>query len=101
MNKETEPVLSVEPSHLDDVEHSHVMVALRGVNRRTLNRRSTTLYHIISGRGVMEVNGQHHDLKPGVIIEVPPNTPYQDVGRVDLEAVSFPPFNIDDVEEVK
>ena len=97
-NESSEPVLKVETLRVDD-EVSVARISLRGLNRRTVNHRSTTLYHVLDGAGIMNVNGVVHVLKQGVIVEVPPHTPYFDAGNVDMEAVSIPPFNLEDGEE--
>lgn len=89
--------MSVETIHVDD-EHSHVYIALRGLNNRTINHRSTTLYHVLRGKGTMEVDNEIHQLERGAIIEVAKGTPYQDEGTVDMEAISVPPFDITDIE---
>ena len=95
----SEKALRVETLHSDD-EHSCALVALRGLNRKTINRRSTMLYHVIAGEGVMHVGGEEYELEPGVIIEVPPRTPYYDEGMVDMEVCSVPPFSIADVDVI-
>ena len=97
-NESSEPVLKIEVLRVDD-EVSVARISLRGLNRRTVNHRSTTLYHVLGGEGIMNVDGVVHELKEGAIVEVPPHTPYFDEGNVDMEAVSIPPFNLEDVEE--
>lgn len=93
------PVLRATPLHIDSAL-SHVAIALRGLNHTVINRVSTTTYHVKRGEGTMIVDGVEHALRPGVIIEIPPNTPYRDEGNVDMEAVSIPPFNSADVEVI-
>lgn len=99
-NAFSEPVLKVETLRVDD-EVSVARIALRGLNKKTINHRSTTLYHVISGQGIMNVDGEIYVLTEGVIIEVPSETPYFDEGNVDMEAVSVPPYNLHDVEFIE
>ena len=91
--------LRVETITVTD-EYSRVRIALNGINRVSLNRVSTTLYHVLSGTGIMNVNGVVGELYPGTIVEVPPNTPYFDVSDdiLEMDAVSIPPFDPADVE---
>lgn len=98
-NELRETILKVETIRRDD-EVSVASISLRGLNRLTINHRSTILYHVLAGEGTMNVNGDVYELKKGAIVEVPPGTPYFDKGNVDMEAVSIPPFNPEDVEEV-
>lgn len=64
-------VLKVETLRIDD-EVSVAKISLRGLNRTTINHRSTTLYHVTAGEGMMNVGGETYELKPGSIVEVPP-----------------------------
>lgn len=92
-----DPVLKVEPLY-EDSERTIVRIALRGLNRRTINHRSTTTYEVISGTGTMDVDGVVHELSEGAVITVPAGTPYHDEGQIDMRATSIPPFDINTVE---
>lgn len=93
-----ELVLKTETIRID-VEMSLAKISLSGVNRPIINHRSTMLYHILSGEGMMSFNGGVRRLEPGVIVEIPPNTPYLDWGHgLEMESVSIPPFDQSDVE---
>lgn len=100
LSETNDPALTVETLRVDD-EMSVARISLRGLNRKTINHGSTTLYHVLSGEGTMDVDGVVHELYEGVIVEVPPRTPYFDEGIVHMEAVSIPPFNIDDIEVIE
>jgi GNAT superfamily N-acetyltransferase len=93
------PALRVETLRKDS-QLSFAFIKLRGRNPKTINHKSTTLYSVVRGEGMMNVDGEVHELRPGVIVEVPPNTPYFDEGNVDMKAVSYPPFSADDVEAI-
>lgn len=93
------PVLRVDILY-EDSQQSFANIKLRGRNATIINHRSTMLYSVIRGEGAMNVDGEVQELKPGVVVKVPPNTPYYDEGNVDMRALSYPPFNVDDVETI-
>lgn len=92
-----EPVLRAETIY-EDTDRTVALIALRGINKRTINHRSTTTYEVIAGKGTMDVDGTIHELREGIAITVPAGTPYHDEGLVDMRATSIPPFSIDGVE---
>lgn len=94
------PVLRAETLY-EDPKLSFASIKLRGRNATTINHVSTTAYSVVRGEGTMTVGGVVHELKPSVTVKVPQGTPYFDEGNVDMKAVSYPPFNIDDVEVVQ
>ena len=95
--KDQEPTLSVELLYEDD-ERTVVRIALRGLNRRTINHQSTTIYEVIAGAGTIEVDGAIQVLRQGIAVTIPVGTPYRDEGTVDMVAMSIPPFDIDAIE---
>lgn len=93
----TEPDIRVEQLY-EDADKTVVMVALRGLNRTTINHGSTTTYEVLSGNGIMNIDGEVHELSEGVIVTVQAGTPYYDEGHLDMRATSIPPFDIVKVE---
>lgn len=77
-----------------------VMVEPDGINQPVVNHESDTRYMVTEGVAVFAVNGTKHHLSPGESVLVPKNTPYHDMGRAVMLAVSVPPFNPDSVETI-
>ncbi len=86
------PVLEVTPI-FEDEEQTVVRVALNGVNRRIINWGSTTVYRVLYGSIVMDLDGEIHHLADNDEIEVLHGTPYKDAGTAVMEATSRPPFD--------
>ncbi len=63
-----------------------------------LHRRSTELYMICDGEGVLFLGKSKIRIRKGDVIKIPPNTPHKVVseGWVKLFVVSYPPWNEND-----
>lgn len=97
MEKPNRSILSVE-CLFEDGNMSVSRVALSGINKLVVNHKSTTVYTVLEGEGVMYIDGAEHQLYAGQTVVVPKDVPYFDQGEVEMIAVSVPPFDTDSVE---
>jgi len=90
-------ILRAETLYLDD-ERSVAVVAVNGINRKTINHLSDTNYRVIVGTGLMHLPRRDVELTPGTSVNVRANTPYYDEGSLIMIATSTPPFDPESVE---
>jgi mannose-6-phosphate isomerase-like protein (cupin superfamily) len=98
-HKSTQPELplSIELLFKNEVV-SVAHIALKGVNRRTINHGSTTTYSVLSGEGIMRIGDMEHTLAEGTTVVVPKGTPYMDEGNVEMVVTCIPPFDPASIE---
>ena len=62
---------------------------------RHYHRETTEVYYILEGTGKIELNGQWHDLEPGVTIWIEPGTRHRVVseGGIKTIVLGIPAFN--------
>lgn len=97
VSPQQEPVLFAQTLYQDNIR-SKARIGLRGLNAATINHESTTMYEVILGNGLMNIDGTDRPLFEGVRLTVPAGTPYQDEGHLVMLATSEPPFNPASVE---
>ena len=68
-------------------------ISLRGINRLARNDGCSTTYCIISGEGIMIIDGVEIELHPGDTVDVPQGAEYIDAGNFTAVAMSIPPFD--------
>jgi mannose-6-phosphate isomerase-like protein (cupin superfamily) len=73
-------------------------VKLSGLGIAVLNRVCTLRYKVLHGEGLMCVEDDIIELRPGVEVTVLPGQRYQDVGHLTMLATSEPPFMKEQVE---
>jgi len=61
-----------------------------------LHRRTTELYLVCNGEGVLFLGNSKMKISGGDVIKIPPNTPHKVKGNVRLFVISFPPWNKED-----
>ena len=83
---------------MEDQTRSLAKIFLDGVNAAVRNRECRITYEVVCGEGVMSIEGELHELRPGVCITVEPGKAYQDMGKLSMLATSEPPFRADQVE---
>jgi quercetin dioxygenase-like cupin family protein len=65
------------------------------------HRRSTELYYVLSGSGVVLLNGVEHEVRPGSIVHIPPGVVHGALGRMRVLVVGIPDIAEDDYFEAK
>jgi hypothetical protein len=82
----------------EDTVRSIARVTLCGINQAVRNTVCNLVYEVICGDGVMVVDGEMYELRPGVRVEVAAGQAYQDMGEVSFLVTSEPPFYPEQVE---
>lgn len=81
---------------------AEALVPPGGVTLRHCHRRSEELYHVLAGRGEMELGDARLPLAPGDTVLIPPGTPHRlrNVGAEPLRLLCAcsPPYRHDDTE---
>jgi len=74
-----------------DVEVYFVDVT-QGHEAYFISKKCTHIYYVIEGEGSFDINGAKHEVKPGMLVEVPPNVEYTYSGKMKLLLVMNPPW---------
>ena len=82
----------------DNEEWSVAFIVLKGINKVTLNKRSTTTYEVISGQGIFHTTDKVTPVEAGSTITILSETFYYDEGDLVMCATSVPAFRQEDVE---
>ena len=81
-----------------DADCSLALVSIDGVSRSQRNLSSRICYTILSGSGLMEIEGVEYPLQEGSKIRIPKGVVYRDEGTFTAIAFSEPPFDTAAVE---
>ena len=65
------------------------------------HERTDEVYHVIAGRGTMELDGEEVELHPGVVVYVPRGVRHKAKGDLTVLVVCIPPGVLDDVHELE
>ena len=60
------------------------------------HKRSTELYYVLHGEGVVLLDGVEHPVKPGSIVHIPPGVVHGAKGRMRVLVVGIPDIAADD-----
>ena len=61
------------------------------------HKRSTELYYVLHGEGVVLLDGVEHPVKPGSIVHIPPGVVHAAKGRMRVLVVGIPDIADDDL----
>ncbi len=61
------------------------------------HKRSTELYYVLHGEGVVLLDGVEHPVKPGSIVHIPPGVVHGAKGRIRVLVVGIPDIADDDL----
>jgi len=64
----------------------------RGHDTYFISKKCTHIYYVIEGEGFFDIDGLKHEVKPGMLVEVPPNVEYTYSGRMKLLLLMNPPW---------
>lgn len=67
--------------------------------RPHFHRRSTELYYVLAGEGVVTVNGAEHAVQAGSMVHIPPLAVHSAEGRMRVLVVGIPDIADDDYFE--
>lgn len=76
----------------------HVGLHVTHIARGDLHfhRRTTELYYILSGHGVIELDGEQHEATPGTAVHIPPGVKHRGWGDFETIVVTCPAFDAED-----
>lgn len=65
------------------------------------HKRSTELYYVLEGEGVVLLDGEEHPVRQGSIVHIPPSVVHGVRGRMRVLVVGIPDIAEDDYFEVQ
>jgi quercetin dioxygenase-like cupin family protein len=65
--------------------------------REHYHRRSTELYYVLDGEGVVLLDGKEHPVRKGTIVHIPPGVVHGAKGRMRVLVVGIPDIADDDL----
>jgi len=77
------------PLRQQDADVSYIEVE-KGLDTFVISRRITRTFYVVSGSGYFTIDNKKYAVRPGVLIEVPPNVEYSYSGTMTLIAFSRP-----------
>ncbi len=66
-------------------------------SREHYHKRSTELYYVLEGEGVVLLDGEEHPIRKGSIIHIPPGVVHGAKGRMRVLVVGIPDIAQDDL----
>ncbi|MFW6189626.1 MAG: cupin domain-containing protein [Planctomycetota bacterium] len=85
-----------------DLPEGRASLHMVEVSRRTrthYHKRLTEIYYFLEGRGRMELDGESHEVRPGMAVYIPPGVRHRAVpGEEPMRILNFvtPPFDPED-----
>ena len=64
----------------------------QGHENYEISKKCTHIYYILEGKGFFELDGVKYDVRPGMLIEVPPHVEYCYTGKMKLLLIMNPPW---------
>lgn len=64
------------------------------------HKRSTELYYVLDGEGIVLLDGQEHEVRKGSLVHIPPGVVHGAKGRMRVLVVGVPDIADDDYFEV-
>jgi len=61
----------------------------------------THFYYILRGNGVFVINDLKYEVGAGQLVEIPPKSPFNYSGRMEMLLVMEPPFSPNEIRDVK
>lgn len=87
-------LISVEDEPLKPAAWAHA-VDIDGA-RPHFHKRSTELYYVLSGEGMVVLDGVEHEVKGGSLVHIPPGVVHSAQGRMRVLVVGVPDIADDD-----
>jgi len=60
---------------------------------RHYHKKTTEFYYVLNGEGVLELDGDKVELKPGILVMIRPGMRHRAEGQVEVLIVGIPPFD--------
>ena len=81
----------------DKTRMSVSIIEINGENTKTNNSRSDTIYYILEGNGVFEIDGEKSEVNSGDCVYIPKGSVYKDKGVMRMLSICTPPYDPDTV----
>jgi quercetin dioxygenase-like cupin family protein len=88
-------LISRQDEHEQVAAWAHV-VDIDG-SRPHYHRRSTEIYYVLDGEGMIQLDGQSHTIRAGSIVHIPPGVVHSAAGRMRVLVVGIPDISDDDL----
>ncbi|MBN2328634.1 MAG: cupin domain-containing protein [Candidatus Omnitrophica bacterium] len=69
-------------------------------SKKHFHKKTTEIYYILEGSGILEIGAETINLKPGTTILIHPNTPHRGCGDFKTIVVPIPAFDPEDEFQV-
>ena len=79
-----EPGNSTASFHIVDISES---------SRTHFHKKMTEIYHVLEGKGILELDNERLELKPGITVMIKPGCIHRAVGKLKLINVPIPTFD--------
>ena len=80
----------IEP---DNKTASFHIVDISQDSRAHYHKKMTEIYHVLEGQGILEIDDQRLELKPGITVMIKPGCIHRAVGKLKLINVPIPTFD--------
>jgi len=64
----------------------------KGHDTYIISKKITHIYYVLEGEGFFDIGGGKTQVKPGMLIEVPPNIEYSYSGKMKVLLIMSPPW---------
>jgi mannose-6-phosphate isomerase-like protein (cupin superfamily) len=64
----------------------------KGHDTYIVSKKITHIYYILEGGGSFDIGGKKIQVKPGMMVEVPPNVEYTYSGKMKILLIMIPPW---------
>ena len=81
-------MLSREDQELAPAAYVHVVDI--GDSQPHFHKRTTELYYVLEGRGVMVLDGTRHKIRKGSLIQIPPRVVHGALGKLRVLVMGIP-----------
>ena len=79
-----------------DFPHAGLHITTIKSAQKHYHKKTTEIYYILEGKGILEVGGQSIPLTPGATVLIPPETPHRGEGDFKSIIVTVPAFDPSD-----
>lgn len=64
----------------------------QGHDTYIVSKKCTHVYYIVKGKGVFDIGGKKYNVRPGMLVEVPPKIEYSYSGAMKVLLIMNPPW---------
>lgn len=83
----------------DNIKNMSVsIIKIDGTNKKIINHKSDSVYFVLKGKGVFNINGEEIKVEPNDLVFIAKGTAYFDKGKLTLLAVNNPRYDQSAIE---